>query len=144
MSGGGNRKASPPAAPRRSPAPRTGAKTAVRDWFIGRVAAETGLAAGEAAGLCCGDIVENGRGRAVVVRGGDGAGPRAVGVRKQFIQQARDYLMWKQARGESTDPDAPLFVSAGKRLSGRAVSKLYERSLEREWVGRCGPAGLRP
>ena len=113
---------------RKTNALNTGAKTAVKDWFLICVATETGLRVQEIADLSCGDIQDNGELRVVVVRNGKGGKPRLVSVRRQFLDDARDYLAWKRSLGETAGRDDPLFTAGGRRMCKRALQKSFDRS----------------
>lgn len=95
---------------------RKGRRMLVRDWFRGCVAKETGLKVREINALRCGDIRDEGRRHAVVLAA-DGGTPRVIRVGRRFIEQAREYLAWKQASGEAIETESPLF-GTGERGRG--------------------------
>ena len=125
---------------RKAEALKSGRKTPIKDWFLICVATETGLRVQELSDLSCGDLQESGDWRVEVVRNGKGGKARVVSVRKVFMQQAREYIAWKELHGERVEKDAPLFTSSGKRICKRALQKSFERSMAKAGIER--PQGI--
>jgi len=107
-----------------------GNKVAVRDYFIANLALATGLRVMEIAGLRCGDIFLRDHASAILVRKGKGGKKRLVRFNGSFKKHCESYLRWKQAVGESTNPDDPLFLSSntGMHLTTRAIEKAFKRT----------------
>lgn len=117
-----------------------GNRVPVKEWFLVSVPTETGLRVQEIADLSCGDFHIDANRSSVLVRNGKGGKKRIVHIRKEFRDQAIEFLKWKHGQGESIESDAPLFCVNGKRMSKRALQRSYERSLEK--AGIIQPKGV--
>jgi len=106
------------------------------EWFLIELGLETGLRVAEIAGLTCSDLVFTANACGVMVRHGKGDKPRFVRVRKSFGQVCEDFLNWKQAMGESMEPDAPVFRSSatGGHMTTRGLQKMFMRVCQRVQV----------
>jgi len=102
---------------------------AVRDYFIIHLALATGLRVMEIAALNCGDIFLGDFVSSLLVRKGKGGRKRSVYFNNKFKQHCREYLAWKQQRGEPTGHDDPLLLSSatGKHMTTRAMQKAFKR-----------------
>ena len=127
---------------RKTEAMYDGKKTAVKEWFLITVATETGLRVQEIADLNCGDIHADGQWRMLSVRNGKGNKPRPVIVRKEFIAACHEFFAWKRKQGESTEREAPIFVTMGRRMTKRALQKAYERTLVRAGISQPQGVGI--
>ena len=127
---------------RKDRAKRKGTKVAVREWFLIRLATETGLRVQEMADLCCGDVQDRGSGGVVVVRNGKGGKARVVHIRKEFLQCVAEYLDWRRQNGEALDDSTPLFIVRGRAMSKRGLQKCYERSLKNAGVTQPKGVGI--
>ena len=101
----------------------------VRDNFIANLGLSTGLRVMEIAALKCGDLDLEPRVPCLVVRRGKGNKKRRVFFNDNFRKHCKEYLVWKQDIGESTEPDQPLLVSTrtGGHLTTRAIQKAFKR-----------------
>lgn len=127
---------------RKDKAKRKGTKVAVREWFLIRLATETGLRVQEMADLCCGDVQDSGSGGIVVVRNGKGGHARVVHVRREFMGCVDEYLSWRKENGEAVTDTTPLFSVRGRPMSKRGLQKCYERSLKNAGVTQPKGVGI--
>jgi site-specific recombinase XerC len=111
-----------------------------RDHVICAVALGTGLREHEIAALDVGDILhEDGRIRRRVAlrvfkRATDDPAPQEVFLPDSVWYKLGKLVTWKKGRGESLEPDAPLFVSRrGERIATRTLRHLF-----RVWQQRAG------
>ena len=112
--------------------------TNLRDHVIFSLALGTGLRLAEIVGLDVGDVYGPGgvpktrvRVRAAIAKGGRAAD---VFLPDRLVAKLRKLWAGKQQRGESFDPDAPLFANqSGKRISKRRVQFAW-----RTWQRRAG------
>ena len=114
----------------------------VKDWFLVCIATETGLRVKEISDLSCGDLHIDGNRSSVLVRNGKGGKKRIVRIRKDFRDQAIEFLKWKQGQGENIESDATLFCVNSKRMSKRAMQRSYERSLEKAGIKQAKGVGI--
>src|SRR5262245_12315274 len=98
----------------------------LRDHLIISLALGTGLRLAEIVGLDIGDVYGSSgvvkvrvRVRREIAKGGRAAD---VFLPDRLATKLRRYWAWKKQRGESLDPDAPLFANqSGRRISKRRV-----------------------
>ena len=114
---------------------KTGAKAgkpAIRNYFIVHLDLATGLRVMEIAALNCGDLFLENVVPSLLVRKGKGNKRRIVFFNTAFKKHCREYLDWKKANGESTEPEQPLIVSSntGKHMTTRAIQKAFKRCAE--------------
>ena len=107
-----------------------GSKVSVRDYFIVDLALSTGLRVMEIAQLRCKDIFTREQYCALLVMKGKGDKKRLVRFNGSFKRHYSEYLLWKQAVGEPTGPDAPLLLSSntGTSMTTRAIQKAFKRT----------------
>ena len=108
-------------------------QAAVRDLFVINLGLATGLRVMEIAALNCGDLKPYDSIPSLFVQKGKGNKRRRVFFNKSFSQQCRQYLAWKQSKGESTAPDQPLLLSrnTGRHLTTRAIQKAFKKCVQR-------------
>ena len=111
-------------------------KVSARDHFILDLALETGLRVMEIARLKCGDFFLTENEGSLIVRKGKGGKKRLVWFNGVFRQHFQEYLLWKQAAGESTGPQAPLLLSSntGGHMTTRALQKAFKRCAARAGI----------
>lgn len=111
----------------------SGDKTTIRDYFIIRLGLATGLRVMEMAALNCGDLSLEETISSLVVANGKGKKRRRVFINETFKKQCKEFLVWKQTVGESTEPDKPLLLSSrtGGYLTTRAIQKAFKRCARR-------------
>lgn len=113
-------------------------RVAMLEWITAEIALQTGLRVGELAALAWGDFIDRESGGSVLVRRGKGGKSRLVKFGQGLAEALARYRAWKDERGESTEPDVPLFFSPGgpRAISKRAIQKMFARAQRR--------AGLEP
>jgi len=121
------------------------AESDLRDHLLLSIALGTGLRVNELVSLNVGDVM-NGKGakgiwnlRAETTKGGYGG---EVALPDRLRRKVSRFIRWKADRGESLDPDAPLFISRGGGRSGKAgggrLSVRATQHLFKVWQQRCG------
>ena len=105
----------------------------VRDHFILRALLETGVRVAELTALKVGDIQSG----SLIVQRGKGGKKRNIILSKGTQRMLKEFLKMKQKiLGESTDAEAPLFMSERKGpYTTRAIRKRVKF-----WFQRCGLA----
>ena len=108
-----------------------GRRQAVRDAAIVEVLLGSGLRVSEACALRIGDLyLGEGRGDVLVRRGKGGKG-RLVAVSPQLVTYVSAFIAWKANAGESSEGEAPLFVSErGGHLSRSAIHRVWKATLK--------------
>ena len=109
-----------------------------RDHLVISMALGTGVRLGEIVGLNVGDVfAPNGTPkirvrvrREIAKRGRAGD----VFLPDKLVVKLKRFWGWKQRRGESLDPGAPLFCNQ----SGRRISKRRVQFMWRQWQERAG------
>jgi site-specific recombinase XerD len=119
-------------------AEKRGAKVPVRDWFLVDLALSTGLRVQEIADLKCGDLFVTEGKSSLVVRNGKGGKRRVVRLGLDFRNHVRDYVRWKLANGEPTEPDRPLFWScrSDSHMCTRALQRAFKRCAQRAGLSK--------
>ena len=110
----------------------------LRDHVIISLALGTGLRLAEIVGLNVGDVYGPGgapkirvRVRREIAKGGRAAD---VFLPDRLVVKLKKYRTWKKRRGESCEPDAPLFANqSGRRISKRRVQHAWTA-----WQRRAG------
>ncbi len=107
-----------------------GRKVPVRGYFIVDLGLSTGLRVMEMAQLKCGDVFTTERNPSLIVRRGKCGKMRLVKLSDSFKYHYDEYILWKQAVGESTEPDEPLLLSSntGGHMTTRAIQKAFKRT----------------
>ena len=110
----------------------------LRDHVIFSLALGTGLRLAEIVGLDVGDVYGPGgvpkvrvRVRREIAKGGRAAD---VFLPDRLVAKLKRFCTWKQRRGESLDPDAPLFANQSRRR----ISKRRVQFAWRTWQQRAG------
>ena len=110
----------------------------LRDHVIFSLALGTGLRLAEIVGLDVGDVYGPGgvpkarvRVRREIAKGGRAAD---VFVPDRLVGKLKRFWTWKQRRGESLEPDAPLFANQSRRR----ISKRRVQFAWRTWQQRAG------
>jgi integrase len=113
----------------------------LRDHLIISLALGTGLRLGEIVGLDVGDVYGPDdvvkvrvRVRREIAKGGRAAD---VFLPNRLVAKLRRFWTWKKQRGESLEPDAPLFANqSGRRISKRRVQHTWAAWQRRAWFDR--------
>jgi site-specific recombinase XerD len=104
--------------------------TAVREWMVVDLLTSSGLRVSEAANLRCGDV-KTGYGEcALFVRDGKGAKSRTVQIPDFLKKHVKQFITWKQTRGEATGQDDYLFVGQRGPWTAQAVQQLTKKYLK--------------
>ncbi len=117
----------------------------LRDHLILAIALGTGLRLSEIVSLNISDV-KNGKGakgvwelRPETTKGNK---PGTIGLPDRLRRKVSAYLRWKADRGESVEPEAPLFQSRGGGKNGKAgggqISGRTVQHLFKVWQQRCG------
>lgn len=108
---------------------RRGERARWLEWFLVELAFETGLRVSEMAQLIHGDLRTDLKRPYVFVRKGKGGKSRQVLVRKAFVEIVREFVVWKQTRGEWIDDTAPVLLSSatGNAMTKRALQDAFNR-----------------
>jgi site-specific recombinase XerD len=116
-----------------------GVQAPVRDWAIIDTALSSGLRVSELAALQVGDVAV-GHGQAeILVRSGKGGKARQVRIGPDLKAHLREFLAWKEVRGEPVVPEAPLFASERARAyTTRGIQKRFEKACADAGVARRG------
>lgn len=107
---------------------KQGRKGPVRDWAILHVALDAGLRVSEIVALRVGDLILDPGHAAIIVRHGKGDKKRGVDIGEALRKHLAEFLEWKRVVGESTAPEALLFLSPrGGALTRQAVYHMFKR-----------------
>jgi integrase/recombinase XerD len=98
-----------------------GKVTAVREWLAIDLITSTGLRVSEAANVRCGDLKAGYGEGALFVRDGKGSKSRTLQIPHSLKKHLKQFITWKQARGEPTDPDDHLFIGQRGPWTAQAV-----------------------
>lgn len=117
----------------------------VIDWAVLHLIIGSGLRSHEATQLLVGDLKVGHGQSAIHVREGKGGKPRVVAISSRLKAHLQRFLRWKKERGESTEQDAPLFVSErGEGFTTRGLRYLFRRCLRNAGItGKYGIHALR-
>jgi len=108
-------------------------RQATRDWAIIHLALDTGLRVSEICALKIRDLLIESDYPVVVVRNGKGDKKRGVMIGKSLQRLLSSFLAWKQNAGESSDPNAYLFLSnrgGGRPLTRTAVYRIFKQKAQ--------------
>jgi len=95
-----------------------GNRQAVVDWAVLHALVGTGLRSHELAALQVGDL-RVGHGEAsLIVKRGKGGKPRVVAISDRLTRHLRDFLRWKEGRGEPLAENGPVFASERVKAPG--------------------------
>jgi integrase/recombinase XerD len=107
-----------------------GQVTAVREWMAIDLLTSTGLRVSEAANIRCGDLKAGYGESAVFIRDGKGSKSRTVQIPDSLKKHLKQFLTWKQSRGEPTTPDDHLFIGQRGQWSAQAIQQLVKKHLK--------------
>ena len=114
----------------RDSALKIGKTTAVRDWFMIELGLFTGLRVKEMVDLKCGDLHVQGDESSLSVRNGKGNKPRTVCLKREFKNEYRWFLKWKEKSTQSIEAGVFLFTNPqGRQLTKRALQKAFKRCI---------------
>ncbi|MCK4292439.1 MAG: site-specific integrase [Planctomycetes bacterium] len=105
-----------------------GRKVPVRDYFIVDLGLSTGLRVMEMAQLKCGDVFTTEGNPSLIVRRGKCGKMRLVKLSDSFKSHYDEYILWKQAVGESTEPDGLSLTRTHRRGPCHHYARLSPRS----------------
>ncbi len=103
--------------------------TAVREWMAIDLLTSTGLRVSEAADVRCGDLKAGYGECALFVRNGKGSKSRTVQIPDSLKKHMKQFVTWKQSRGEPTGMDDYLFVGKRGPWTAQAVQQLVKKYL---------------
>lgn len=103
--------------------------TAVREWMTVDLLTSSGLRVSEAANVRCGDVRAGYGECALFVRDGKGAKSRTVQIPDSLKKHVKQFITWKQTRGEPTGPDDHLFVGQRGPWTAQAIQQLVKKYL---------------
>lgn len=107
-----------------------GQVTAVREWLAIDLLTCTGVRVSEAADVRCGDIKAGYGESALYVRNGKGSKSRTVQIPDSLKKHLKQFITWKQSRGEATGQDDFLFVGKRGPWTAQAVQQLVKKYLK--------------
>lgn len=108
-------------------------KSADRSYMMYHLMLNTGLRLSEIISLNVGDIQD----KRILSISGKGGRIRDIPLNKAIREHISVFLFWKGAKGESLEPNAPLFLSRNhKRMSKRAVQRDFKK-----WIRLSGIEG---
>jgi integrase/recombinase XerD len=107
-----------------------GQVTAVREWMAIDLLTSTGLRVSEAANIRCGALKAGYGESAVFIRDGKGSKSRTVQIPNSLKKHLKQFLAWKQSRGEPTTPDDHLFVGQRGAWTAQAIQQLVKKHLK--------------
>lgn len=107
-----------------------GQVTAVREWMAIDLLTSTGLRVSEAADVRCGDLKAGYGESALFVRDGKGGKSRTVQIPDSLKKHLKQFVTWKQSRGEPTGVDDYLFVGKRGPWTAQAVQQLVKKYLK--------------
>ncbi len=107
-----------------------GQVTAVREWMAIDLLTSTGLRVSEAANVRCGDLKAGYGESALFVRDGKGSKSRTVQIPDSLKKHFKQFITWKQSRGEATGPDDYLFVGQRGAWTAQAIQQLVKKYLK--------------
>ena len=121
----------------------SGRKTPIKDWFLIRLAMETGLRVQEIADLKCEDIhISRDTNSALFVRSGKGGKSRVVYFGSGLAHDLTWFLDWKGSINEPVSASSPLLSTKGRAMSKRALQKSYERSRQVARIKQAAGVGI--
>jgi integrase/recombinase XerD len=103
--------------------------TAVREWMLIDLLTSTGMREGEAADICCGDILAGYGQSACYIRHGKGDRARTIEIPASLRAHLKSFLVWKQGRGEATEKNACLFIGQRGPWKPWAVGQIVKQHL---------------
>jgi integrase/recombinase XerD len=107
-----------------------GQVTAVREWMTIDLLVSTGLRVSEAANVRCGDLKAGYGESALFVRDGKGSKSRTVQIPDSLRKHLKQFITWKESRGEPTGADDHLFIGQRGPWSSQAIQQLVKKYLK--------------
>jgi site-specific recombinase XerD len=107
-----------------------GQLTAVREWMAIDLLTSTGLRVSEAADVRCGDLKAGYGESALFVRNGKGSRSRTVQIPDSLKKHLKQFVTWKESRGEPAGADDYLFVGKRGPWTAQAVQQLVKKYLK--------------
>lgn len=107
-----------------------GAITAVREWAVIDLLTATGVRVSEAADVRCGDLRAGYGESALFIRNGKGQRSRTVQIPDALKKHLKQYIAWKQAQEEPTNPDDHLFIGQRGAWTAQAVQQVVKKYLK--------------
>ncbi len=104
--------------------------TGIREWMAIDLLTSTGLRVSEAADVRCGDLKAGYGESALFVRDGKGGKSRTVQIPDSLKKHLKQFVTWKQSRGEPTGQDDYLFVGKRGPWTAQAVQQLVKKYLK--------------
>ena len=109
----------------------------VVDWAVLHCLIGSGLRSHEVADLKVGDLRIGHGEAAIAVRHGKGDKPRVVAIAERLKRHLKEFLRWKELRGEPVGEASPLFVSErGGSFQTRGIRHLFKRLLRHAGLDR--------
>ncbi|MFH1673376.1 MAG: site-specific integrase [Pseudomonadota bacterium] len=107
-----------------------GKVTGPREWMVIDLLTCTGLRVSEAANVRCGDLKAGYGESKIFVRRGKGAISGHVEIPDSLRRHLKQYLRWKEDRGEPTRPDDYLFIGQRGPWTGQAIQQIVKKYLK--------------
>jgi integrase/recombinase XerD len=107
-----------------------GSITGVREWMAIDLLTSTGLRVSEAANLRCGDIGTGYGESRIFVRQGKGDVSGHVVIPEFLKKHLKQYLRWKDEKGEATGDDDHLFTGQRGAWTGQAIQQIVKKYLK--------------
>lgn len=104
--------------------------TAVREWMAIDLLTSTGFRVSEAADVRCGDLKAGYGESALFVRNGKGGKSRTVQIPESLKRHLKQFVAWKETRGESTGRDDHMFVGKRGPWTAQAIQQLVKKYLK--------------
>lgn len=104
--------------------------TAVKEWAVIDLLIGSGLRVSEVANISCGDIRAGYGESSIFVRNGKGGISRTVQITESLKKHLKQFLKWKQNKGESIDTNAPLFIGQRGQWTSQAIQQIVKKFLK--------------
>jgi integrase/recombinase XerD len=110
---------------------KRGKKSAIREWMAIDLLTATGLRVSEASNLRCGDV-KTGYGESrIFIRKGKGSICGHVEIPDALKRHLKQFITWKQKRGELTGLDDHLFLGQRGPWTSQAMQNIVKKYLKR-------------
>ena len=107
-----------------------GLVTGIREWMVIDLLTCTGLRVSEATNIRCGDLKIGYSECEVLVRHGKGAKSRHIQIPKSLKRHFKQYLTWKEQKGEPVREDDHLIVGQRGPWTSQAIQQLVKKHLK--------------
>ncbi len=104
--------------------------TAVREWMAVDLISSAGLRVAEAANVRCGDVNIGYSRSEIFVRFGKGAKSRTVQIPMNLKKHLKQFLAWKENRGEGANFDDHLFIGQRGPWTSQAIQQVVKKYLK--------------